>query len=235
MTLLLLETATDVCSVAVARNGVVVAERTAAEAHKHSTHLTLFVQEVMARAQVPWADVEAVVLSDGPGSYTSLRVGAATAKGLCLALPHLELRTVSTLRSLANAAPGDRPVLATLNSRRGEVYGQLFPSATEPPTDHPLYRAPRNIRLLEPDWWTDLHRAAAATPLTVTGPGQARLREHLPPDAPVRFAGPQSCAAALLLPLALDAATYRIEDVASYEPFYLNPPFVTRSKKKLLG
>lgn len=235
MTLLLLETATDVCSVAVVRDKRILAERTAAEVHQHASHLTVFVGEVMAGARVRWADLGAVVVSDGPGSYTSLRVGAATAKGFCLAWPHLELWSVSTLRSLANVTPGDRPVLATINSRRGEVYGQLFPSATEPPTEHPLYDAPQNVRLTEAGWWDNLKAAAGIPYLTVTGPGQQRLVDHLPAGASVWAAGPERCAASLLLHLALAPATRRVEDVAAYEPFYLNPPFVTKSRKKLLG
>ncbi|MEM9259498.1 MAG: tRNA (adenosine(37)-N6)-threonylcarbamoyltransferase complex dimerization subunit type 1 TsaB, partial [Bacteroidota bacterium] len=104
MVQLLLETATDVCSVALARDGQILAERTATEAHQHASHLTLFIDEVMQKAGTKLTELNEVVLSDGPGSYTSLRVGAATAKGLCLALPGLSLRVVPTLAALMLAA-----------------------------------------------------------------------------------------------------------------------------------
>ena len=244
MTLLLLETATDVCSVAVARDGVILAERTATEAHQHSSHLTLFVQEVLAGAQVQWPDIGAVVLSDGPGSYTSLRVGAATAKGFCLAWPHLELRTVSTLAALARREADLRPqqtepILATINSRRGQVYAQLFPAPTPPVVppqqDAPLWQSPQNLILTEERWPERVATAAGTIYFLTVGSGRDRVDAHNDRALPLEFGKTGHCTAAGLLPLALNPDTYRTEDIAAYEPLYLNPPFVTKSKKKLLG
>ncbi|MTB51599.1 tRNA (adenosine(37)-N6)-threonylcarbamoyltransferase complex dimerization subunit type 1 TsaB [Lewinella sp. W8] len=265
MNRLLLETATDVCSVAVAQHETVVAQRTAREVHQHASHLTVFIGEALAEAGIKAEELSEVILSDGPGSYTSLRVGAATAKGLCLALPHLELITVPTLFSLAMAAPVAGPVLAVINSRRGEVYGQLFaaevveswrtatfPGAGGPvsPDDSPgLRRGPQNIRLTQDGWWEELVDAAGTEAFAVCGPGQERLREYLPDTVHgPAFVEPTHCAAPYLLapavhrPLldqlaedvSLATRTARKVDVAAYEPYYLNPPFVTKSTKKPL-
>lgn len=252
---LLLETATDVCSVAVAREGVIVAEQTAAEVHQHSSHLTLLIQEVMRKATLKMTDLDEVVLSDGPGSYTSLRVGAATAKGLCMALPGLKLRVVPTLTALAVAAgPTEQPVLAVINSRRGEVYGQLFlappivpmMARTQvqgnvfgkqgiPASLHPLVLGPTNLRLTEANWFDNVKTAASTADLLVVGPGQQRVTEHLPPGVKVSYGAPLHCSSVqLLAPAAAPECSAAVE-VASYEPFYLNAPFVTKSKKNLLG
>ncbi|MEL7161782.1 MAG: tRNA (adenosine(37)-N6)-threonylcarbamoyltransferase complex dimerization subunit type 1 TsaB [Bacteroidota bacterium] len=243
MTQLLLETATEVCSVAVARDGVILAERTATEVHRHASHLTLFIREALEKAAVRMDELEEIVLSDGPGSYTSLRVGAATAKGLCVALPGLRLRVVPTLAALALAARSKDPVLATINSRRGEVYGQLFfgeetYSANEKPgleNIHPLRLEPQNIRLTEPDWWERIATAAGRGYITVVGSGQQRVWDAGGDASLTGFAGPERCSSVHLLAPAAAPQWSRVVDVASYEPFYLNPPFVTKSTKKPLG
>ncbi len=238
---LLLETATDVCSVAVAKGDIILAEHTATEAHQHSSHLTLFIQQVMEEAQVKMTDLDEVVLSDGPGSYTSLRVGAATAKGLCLALPGLKLRVVPTLIAIAVASGAGGLSLATIKSRKGEVFGQLvseFESVTE------IF----NVKIKGPDPFFEPLCREGQCSVVICGPGQDRLSEAewlkdpLWVDAMKNgnnggYSGPKSCSAAHLLAPALSAGYYssRLVDVAIYEPFYLNPPFVTKSKKKLLG
>ena len=268
MTRLLLETATDVCSVAVARGAEVLAEHTAGEKFQHSSHLTVFIKQVLREASVTIAELSEVVLSDGPGSYTSLRVGAATAKGLCVALPGLQLRVVPTLTALAVASDVEL-VLATINSRRGEVFGQLFykgatsfgvgalnvslvQSIVE--DEQGWWAAPRNIRLTETDWAAPL--LALERTVMVVGPGRERLLQAtgLPKNLEAGF--PEYCSAThLLAPATSPFPSYRVGpggpqpgstdgdlpaysrlvDIASYEPFYLNPPFVTKSRKQPLG
>ena len=226
---LLLETATDICSVALAHEGRIVAERTAGEVHQHARYLTLFIQQVLERANATVADLSEIVLSDGPGSYTSLRVGAATAKGLCLARPTLTFSVVPTLTALAHAArppAGEERILAVLNSRRGEVYGQLF-AATDQRS--PLTEV-SNVRLTDPRWRGTLLDGVGRGRVFVCGPGTERLRQALPPeDNAFTFGTPLTCAAAQLL-----FPPRRYPELASYEPFYLNPPFVTQSRKKPL-
>lgn len=230
---LLLETATDVCSVAIAKDQVILAEHTATEAHQHSSHLTLFIQQVVKQAGIKLSEVQEIVLSDGPGSYTSLRVGAATAKGLCMALPGLELRVVPTLLALALAGDQGGLVIAAINSRRGEVYGQLW-------SGYDAMTPPMNVQLAGDDPFAPLLLSEGEFSVAICGPGQERLKASgwFSGNALYRnlsFNDPVRCSAVHLLAPATAPAASRLVDIATYEPFYLNPPFVTKSKKKLLG
>lgn len=237
---LLLETATDVCSVAIAKDQIVLAQHTATEPHQHSSHLTLFIQQVVREAGIKLADVDEIVLSDGPGSYTSLRVGAATAKGLCVALPGVKLRVVPTLSTLVPLSQDGHPTLATINSRRGQVYGQLFGARPQEQSDveqavEDIWTTPQNIILTAADWFDRIKEKAGVLGFHLSGPGQQRVLEHLPAGAELTALSPKHCSAVHLLAPASSPETSHQVDIATYEPFYLNPPFVTKSKKKLLG
>ena len=230
MTELLLETATDLCSVAVRCDGKLISEATATDVHQHASHLTLLIRRATEEAGRKLRDVNRVVLSDGPGSYTSLRVGAATAKGLCLAIPSLQLITVSTLAALAAAADSgsaDR-ILATINSRRGEVFGQVFTAGKLTPLTEVM-----NVRLTDPRWRGKLLDGEGLGKIAVCGPGQDRVREALDDDNAFSFLAPDRALARYLIAPGLEQFC-RERDASAYEPFYLNAPFVTKSKKKSL-
>ena len=84
--ILLLETATTTCSVALAENGRIIALKEVNERNIHASYITLFIEEVMLAAKKKYSDLQAIAISKGPGSYTGLRIGVSTAKGLCYAL-----------------------------------------------------------------------------------------------------------------------------------------------------
>ena len=86
MTILQIETATTMCAVALAKDGVVLAQKQLDERNIHAEVITLYIDEVIASAGLKYADVDAIAVSCGPGSYTGLRIGVSTAKGLCYAL-----------------------------------------------------------------------------------------------------------------------------------------------------
>jgi tRNA threonylcarbamoyladenosine biosynthesis protein TsaB len=190
----------------------------------------------MASAGVEMAELDEVVLSDGPGSFTSLRVGAATAKGLCMALPGLKLRVVPTLLALGLASEAGGLSLATINSRRGEVYGQLF-SEYDPLTE--VF----NVKIVGPDPFLEVLLGQGQCSVNICGQGQERLSTAKWLEEPVwasafsngGYSTPRHCSASYLLAPASAPEGSRLVDVATYEPFYLNPPFVTVSKKKPLG
>jgi tRNA threonylcarbamoyladenosine biosynthesis protein TsaB len=98
--ILLIDTATPYCSVALSRNGVVEHVRETNETNAHARVVTVFIDEVLKAGNLRPADLSAVAVSMGPGSYTGLRIGVSAAKGLCYAL-ELPLIAISTLQAMA--------------------------------------------------------------------------------------------------------------------------------------
>lgn len=147
MVTLCIETSTNVCSAALTVGGVVVASRMDCEGANHARVLPVFVSQLLDEARQRQLTLEAVALSDGPGSYTGLRIGASTAKGLCygLNIPLYPIRTTRVLCA-AFAAQSDHNSIFNiqysifglcpmLDARRMEVYTALYDLNLQPLTD----------------------------------------------------------------------------------------------------
>src|ERR1700722_5314982 len=100
----------------------------------HATRLLAMAEELLAQAKLPWSAVERVAVGVGPGRFTGLRVGLATARGLAQSLD-AELVGVSTLRALAlgarrspSAGGADHATIAVVDARRGEVFAAAYPA-----------------------------------------------------------------------------------------------------------
>lgn len=131
--ILLLETATASCSVALAQHGIILAQKEQNERNIHASHITLFIEEVMHKAQKTYSDLNAIAISEGPGSYTGLRIASSTAKGLCFALdiPLIAINTLHAMTAglLTNTSqpPATNTLLCPMiDARRMEVYTALF-------------------------------------------------------------------------------------------------------------
>ena len=130
--ILSLETSTTVCSVALHNNGKLVA---AAEMHKEQSHaskLAVLIDQLLKLADIPMNAIQAIAVSEGPGSYTGLRIGVSTAKGLCFALG-IPLLSVGTLALLAKQMKlktilDNAWLCPMIDARRMEVYCQMFDS-----------------------------------------------------------------------------------------------------------
>ncbi|MBK6988020.1 MAG: tRNA (adenosine(37)-N6)-threonylcarbamoyltransferase complex dimerization subunit type 1 TsaB [Bacteroidetes bacterium] len=127
--ILSLETATTNCSVALASDGKVVASRSINSGYSHSEKINVFIEEVIAQAGVTLKDLQAVAVSSGPGSYTGLRIGISTAKGLCYALD-IPLIAINTLDAMAQGfnARKDELIVPMIDARRMEVYSAVYDS-----------------------------------------------------------------------------------------------------------
>ena len=129
-----LETATKSCSVALSLNGemVAISEVISAE-YSHAENLTVFVKKVLDESQISLADLAAVSVSSGPGSYTGLRIGVSTSKGFCYAL-NIPLIAVDALHSLTQQAllrhPG-KNLCAMIDARRMEVFSAIYNKSFE--------------------------------------------------------------------------------------------------------
>lgn len=122
-----IETATKNCSVSLARNGeTILCKEIAEEGYSHAEKLHVFIEEIIKESQLNIKDLTAVAVSKGPGSYTGLRIGVSTAKGLCYALG-IPLISVDTLAVLAAAVThNDGWIVPMIDARRMEVYSAVF-------------------------------------------------------------------------------------------------------------
>jgi tRNA threonylcarbamoyladenosine biosynthesis protein TsaB len=128
--LLLLETATGVCSVALAEGQRVLSIRNNVTEREHASLLTVYIQQVMDEAGKNLSELDAIVISRGPGSYTGLRIGVATAKGICFSLDK-PLIAIDTPLAMAyeyvhlhkDTLPENYFLVPVIDARRMEVYG----------------------------------------------------------------------------------------------------------------
>lgn len=238
MKLIILETATEYCSVALAEGPELIIQVVADGPHQHASHLTVYLKNALAEAGHTIADFEAIALGHGPGSFTGLRVGAAVAKGLCLAQPSLKFLVVDALQATVNsmiaavpeAASGDR-FFPTVPSRRGEVYTRPF--TREGQAAGPL----ESVKLASHSF-----ALPAAHVAYLGGHGIVKRLDPAPTGVAelaasgvLKFLPGHGADAKQLLPLAhatIEAGDFT--EYAAYEPLYLKPPFVTKSTKKLL-
>jgi tRNA threonylcarbamoyladenosine biosynthesis protein TsaB len=161
--LLAIETATKLCSVALGRDGRLLAMREVdSEKLEHAEKVNIFIAEVMAEAGLPLKDIHAVAVGIGPGSYTGLRIGLSAAKGLCYALDK-PIIGISTLATLVQAALAVHSTLQgtlwpMIDARRMEVFTQPYGADGQSQADvEPL--------ILDDDW------AALPRPRVVFGDG----------------------------------------------------------------
>lgn len=224
--ILLIETATDICSIGLSRGGRLLCLRDAEANYQHAAQITLLIGRCLEEAGIELEGLDAVALSSGPGSYTSLRVGAATAKGICFSLGK-PLIVVDTLQALALAClqreREEALYYPMIDARRMEVYTAGFDAANE------RMEAPKAIVV---DERTFREQQQAGHRIVLCGNGAEKCRAVLPAGN-ILFS-PVLCSAAHLLPLALIACEQgKFEDVAYYSPFYLKPPNITTPRLRL--
>lgn len=128
MRLLALDTAMEACSVALWLDDSVAVARRRPMARGQAEALMPMVAEVMAEAGLAYGDLDAFAVTRGPGTFTGLRIGLATARGLALAAarPLIGLTTLEVLAAAVPAAQRGGSVMAAIDARRGEIYGQVF-------------------------------------------------------------------------------------------------------------
>lgn len=216
-----LETATKNCSVSLAENGKVIAlKEFNNEGYSHAEKLNIFIEDVLKTAEKSIDELSAVAVSKGPGSFTGLRIGVSSAKGLCFALD-IPLISVNTLQSLAlQVQEQDAFVVPMLDARRMEVYSAVFDTHNN------------EVRQIEAEI---LSEQSFATYLNekrtyFIGDGVLKTKEILNHSNAVFVEGKLPSAKEMA---SLSYAKYQqkdFENVAYFEPFYLKD-FVSGKKK----
>lgn len=127
MYILNIETATKNCSVSLAKNGItILCKEIANQGYSHAELLHVFIEEIIKESGVSIQDVNAIAVSKGPGSYTGLRIGVSSAKGLCYALG-VPLIAIDTLQILASQLVIEKgSIVPMIDARRMEVYSAVY-------------------------------------------------------------------------------------------------------------
>lgn len=216
--ILQIETATASCSVALSQNGSVIALKELNERNIHAEVITLFIEEVLKTAGFTYAQLDAVAVSSGPGSYTGLRIGVSTAKGVCYALDKL-LIAVETLEAMTDgmitlsggSIAADTLFCPMIDARRMEVYTAVFNATGE------RVKATA-AEIIDDNSFADLLEQHQ---IIFFGDGAAKCRETITHTNAV-FVDDFSNSAAHLTKRALQRLNDKhFEDVAYFEPFYL--------------
>ena len=226
--ILCIETSTSACSVALVKDGVVTQNEVNYNERSHATALSPLIQKVLDSTDSKGELIDAVAISCGPGSYTGLRIGVSTAKGLCYG-KNIPLISVNTLELIAHTAQLQVDDKATLicpmiDARRMEVYTALYSSQLEMVN-------PISAEIIDA---TFLEQELRQQKIVFAGDGAAKCKEMLT-HVQAHFLDGIIPLATHMAQLATDkyrAANF--EDVAYFEPFYLKEFVATTPKKKVL-
>ncbi|HCS87744.1 MAG TPA: tRNA (adenosine(37)-N6)-threonylcarbamoyltransferase complex dimerization subunit type 1 TsaB [Bacteroidales bacterium] len=226
MTIINIETSTDVCSAALTVNAEPVLSFVDAETHNHAKQLPLFVDKILEELRMRNWHLDAVALSKGPGSYTGLRIGTALAKGVCygMSVPLLAIDTLQLLAKEALPLTQADILCPMIDARRMEVYCCLFSRDLSP-------LSPVEAKVIDADSFADLLSTHTICFLgdgadkckTVLRHSNASFLENVFPDA--QNMGSLS---------ELVWKSGRKEDIAYFSPYYLKEYQAVRSKNKVL-
>ena len=230
--IILIETSTALCSAALAEDGAIVSYKESSAPKAHASLTAVFVQEMLSERGLTISDCDAVCVSMGPGSYTGLRVGVSTAKGLCFGSgkPLLAVGTLDTLVAQAVAERltiipgliGDlRYIIPMVDARRMEVYTAVFDQYRQITETSPM--------IIDENSFAE---QLAEGPCLFIGDGAGKCADVIRhPNAHFCQCWPK--ASAMLAPALAAYKEKRFEDVAYFEPFYLKEFVATVSRKKL--
>ena len=221
--IILIETSTALCSVALAENGAIIDYRESSAPKAHASLTAVFIQEMLTERGLTVNDCDAVCVSMGPGSYTGLRVGVSTAKGLCFGArkPLIAVGTLDTLVAQASDAADYKHIVPMIDARRMEVYTAVFENGKQITETAPA--------IIDENSFADI---LADGPVLFIGDGAGKCADVIKhPNAHFCQCWPK--ASSMLTPALAAYKEKRFEDVAYFEPFYLKEFVATVSKKKM--
>lgn len=228
--ILQIDTSTTICSVALSENGETLALIDLDEPNAHAAKLTILIAEILKKAGRKMQDLSAVAVSMGPGSYTGLRIGVSTAKGLCYALD-IPLIAINTLEALFLGYKDqfglmeEEAYLPMLDARRMEVYTAVY--------DHNAALVKTtSAEIIDADYFNEL--LLSYNRVHLFGSGADKFEDLFSSTDRVNIQAGFKDSASFLSQLAFDKFQKKqFEDVAYFEPFYLKDFVVTTAKKKV--
>lgn len=216
-TLLYIDTSAATATIALSANGTLIALRRHHQAQEQAAVINLLIEDLLQEASLQLRELDALCVCAGPGSYTGLRVGLSTAKGIAYALdkPLMLFNKLELIARDFTAQHTDTPVLVALKARLGEYFVAGYDATcTETTAPQHLFEAGLNTLLQDPG-----ALLVSDTDITYAGPKAMLPADYAAdmdswiPDATARF------------------TAGRFDDLAYSEPFYLKAAFTTQSKK----
>ena len=241
--ILLIETSTALCSVALAQDGAITSYRESSAPKAHASLTAVFIQEMLDERGLTLADCDAVCVSKGPGSYTGLRVGVSTAKGLCFGSgkPLLAVGTLDTLVAQANSVISSeveksKPfhyIIPMIDARRMEVYTAVFEKtvmSSEAETSATYMQITETAPMIIDE--NSFAEYLEQGPVLFIGDGAGKCTDVIKHQN-AHFCQCHPKASSMLSPAIEAFRKGDFKDVAYFEPFYLKEFVATVSKKKL--
>jgi tRNA threonylcarbamoyladenosine biosynthesis protein TsaB len=225
--LLNIETATPVCSVSLSNDGKLIDRRESFDERSHASLLTVFINELLEAYQLQASQLDAISISEGPGSYTGLRIGVSVAKGICYAAgkPLIAVNTLKAMALMAQEQLSDSNVLLCpqIDARRMEVYAAIY-------DEHLNCIRPTQADIVDENTYLGFLNKQ---PVAFFGNGANKCRNQIThPNA--RFIEgiyPSASYTAVLAEALFQENAFK--DVAYFEPFYLKDFVATLPKRKV--
>ncbi len=224
--ILCIESSTEICSVALFLDDQLIALAENNEGNKHSEIITILIKKCFDQAGKDIANLAAVAVSLGPGSYTSLRVGMSTAKGLCFALD-IPLITIPSLDILAKGAIQNMEILEKtliipiIDARRMEVYAAIFNNV-----GHKIY--PEKAIILDDEFMQSINTSFKN--IVVTGNGAPKFQANFHQEN-VLYGSFETSAKMMGKEAFYKFLSKQFENIAYAVPYYYKAPNITQSKK----
>ena len=221
-----IETSTDICSICISKDGTVLSMKETERSYSHSEVIAVFIDECIKEAGLKMSDLDAVSVSQGPGSYTALRIGASTAKGICFALsiPLISIGTLEALsKSVLSRAESNDIVIPMIDARRKEVYHCIF-------THEGQLLVKVSPIILDENTFKEY---AQYDKILFCGDGVSKSKDIL--ELENSYFYDEECSAKHMIKLSEEKFHHnQFEDISYYEPFYYKGPNITVQKKNIL-
>ncbi len=224
-----IETSTNVCSAAISRNDKIIDLHESFDDRTHASQLTVFIEQLFTNNNLSFSDIDAVSISQGPGSYTGLRIGVSVAKGICYAQnkPLIAINTLKAMAMMVKETQSDINkeglLCPMIDARRMEVYSALF--------DNNLMDKRETIaEIIEEKAY---NKELENNQVYFFGNGADKCKDIIqhPNAIFIENIYPSAKYMARLAHDAFNNNTFR--DVAYFEPFYLKDFVATTPKKKM--
>jgi len=232
--ILIIETSTEICSIALAQNNHVLDIIESKDGQNHARLVTVFADTLLRRNKLVISDINAVAVSKGPGSYTGLRIGVSTAKGICFA-NNIPLIAIGTLESMTSHVSSNllkykisetRPTLfcPMIDARRMEVFSMVIGQSGE-------IVKPISANIIQDSFMADeLNKYQ----VVFYGNGSEKCKNVITSNNAIFINNVEASAAHMAEQAYVAFQGNKFENLAYFEPFYLKDFIATVSKKNLL-